>query len=372
MNSPNYELRRNKLLRKLREQKESAVDSLLITGAANVRYLTGFTGDSSWLFLAAANTVMLSDSRYETQLADECAGLETAIRDASSTINEMAAKVIETAKVKRVGIESDYLTLTQHAALSGKITAAELVPTSGLVERLREVKDKWELEQIREAIHIAQRGIAVVRSSLRPDQTETEVRYLLEAAMRDFGGHGTAFEPIVGVGPTAALPHAHAGSRRISESPILLIDWGAQTKSHYRSDLTRVFITGKPTKQMEQVYKIVLAAQQAAIKAIRPGVKCAEVDRIARGMIADAGFGKYFGHGLGHGFGLEIHESVRMSPLSHQEFEVGMVVTVEPGIYLPGRFGVRIEDDILVTAGGNEVLSCVPREFEEAIVPFLA
>ena len=144
----------------------------------------------------------------------------------------MAAGVISKANVKRIGIESDHLTLSQHAALCGKITAAQLIPTSGLVERLREVKDPWELAQIREAIHIAQRGIAVVRSSLRPGQTETEVRYLLEAAMRDFGANGTAFEPIVGVGPTAALPHAHAGSRRISESPILLIDWGAQTASH--------------------------------------------------------------------------------------------------------------------------------------------
>lgn len=372
MNSPNYEERRHKLLKNFRGQQDLAVDGMLITGPANVRYLTGFSGDSSWLFLAAANTIILSDSRYETQLADECPGVDVEIRDASSTSNDMAAGVISKANVKRIGIESDHLTLSQHAALCGKITAAQLIPTSGLVERLREVKDPWELAQIRDAIHIAQRGIAVVRSSLRPGQTETEVRYLLEAAMRDFGANGTAFEPIVGVGPTAALPHAHAGSRRISESPILLIDWGAQTASHYRSDLTRVFFTGKPTTEMEQVYKIVLQAQQAAIRAIRPGVKCSDVDKIARGLIQDAGFGKYFGHGLGHGFGLEIHESVRMSPLSTQEFEAGMVVTVEPGIYLPGKFGVRIEDDILVTTEGNEVLSCVPREFEEAIVPFLA
>ena len=132
------------------------------------------------------------------------------------------------------------------------------------------------------------------------------------------------------------------------------------------------FITGNPTKQRELVYNTVLAAQQAAIKTIRPGVKCVDVDKIARGMIERAGFGKYFGHGLGHGFGLEIHEEVRVSPLSDREFEVGMVVTVEPGIYLPGKFGVRIEDDLLLTPDGNEVLSNVPREFEEAIVPFLA
>ena len=240
------------------------------------------------------------------------------------------------------------------------------------MERLREVKDQWELTQIRAAIEYAQRGISVVRSSLRSDQTETEIRYLLEAAMRSFGAAGTGFEPIVGVGPTAALPHAHAGRRRVAEHPVLLIDWGASTDSGYRSDLTRVFITGKPTKQMELVYKTVLAAQQAAIQAIRPGAKCADVDQIARGLIARAGFGKYFGHGLGHGFGLEIHESLRVSPISEREFETGMVVTMEPGIYLPGKFGVRIEDDILVTADGNEVLSNLEREFDEAIVPILA
>jgi Xaa-Pro aminopeptidase len=372
MNGPNYDVRRNRLRRKLKELKNPAVDSILITGPANGRYLTGFTGDSSWLFLTASNAVMLSDTRYETQLAEECPGLDVEIRDAGSTINDMAARVIAGTKVRHVGFESDYVTMSLHASLKEKVTSAELVSTSGLVERLREVKDKWEIEQIREAVRIAERGIAVVRSSLRSEQSETEIRYLLESAMRDFGASGTAFEPIVGVGPTSALPHAHAGKRVVSESAILLIDWGAQTHSHYRSDLTRVFITSKPTKQMEQVYRVVLAAQQTAINAIRPGVRCADVDRIARGMIEDAGFGKYFGHGLGHGFGLEIHESVRMSPLSGQEFEPGMVVTVEPGIYLPGKFGVRIEDDLLVTSDGNEVLTNVPREFEEAIVPFLA
>lgn len=371
MNEPNYEARRGKLIKKFREAE---IDCLVISGVSNVRYLTGFTGDSSWLFLSSQHQILMSDTRYETQLEAECPGLDVEIRDASSTILDMAAKLILKSKAKRSGVEGDQLTVSQYSALEGRLTdsPAKLIPTSGLVERQREVKDKYELEQIRESIHIAERGISVVRSSLRPNQTETEIRYLLEASMRDFGGTGPAFEPIIGVGPTAALPHAHAGLRLVSEHPVLLVDWGAQNHSGYRSDLTRVFITGKPTKQIEHVYKIVLAAQEAAIKAIRPGAACVDVDRIARGMIADAGFGKFFGHGLGHGFGLDIHESLRMSPLSKQTFEPGMVVTVEPGIYLPGKFGVRIEDDILVTAQGCEVLSSVPREFEEAFVPFLA
>ncbi len=369
--TPNYQSRRVKLLRDLKKA-DGKVDSLLVSGLANVRYLSGFTGDSSWLFVNATKSIMLSDTRYETQLADECQGLDVVIRDAGSTIIDMAAKVVAKTKSRRVGFEADHTTVGVYRKLVEKITNTELIATSGLVERLREIKDKWELEQIKAAIDYAQRGIGVVRSSLRADQTETEIRYLLEAAMRSFGASGPGFEPIVGVGPTAALPHAHAGARRVNESPVLLVDWGAATKSGYRSDLTRVFITGKPTKQMELVYNTVLAAQQAAIKAIRPGVKCLDVDKIARGMIERAGFGKYFGHGLGHGFGLEIHEEVRVSPLSDREFEVGMVVTMEPGIYLPGKFGVRIEDDILVTSDGNEVLSNLDREFEQAIVPILA
>ena len=369
--TPNYQSRRTKLLRDLKKA-DGNVESLLVSGLANVRYLTGFTGDSSWLFVNATDSILLSDTRYETQLGDECPGLDVLIRDAGNTIIDMAAKIVAKTKSKRVGFEADHTTVGVHRKLVEKITSAELIATSGLVERLREIKDKWELEQIKAAIEYAQRGIGVVRSSLRADQTETEIRYLLEAAMRSFGANGTGFEPIVGVGPTAALPHAHAGSRRVDESPVLLVDWGAATKSGYRSDLTRIFITGKHTKQMELVYNTVLAAQQAAIKAIRPGAKCLDVDKIARGMIERAGFGKYFGHGLGHGFGLEIHEEVRVSPLSDREFEVGMVVTMEPGIYLPGKFGVRIEDDVLVTSDGNEVLSNLEREFEQAIVPILA
>ncbi len=363
--APNYSARRTKVVRQL---KQHSVDAFLISGLANVSYLTGFTGDSSWLVLTSTNTVLLSDTRYETQLADECPGLDVVIRDASQTINDLILQVCQKSRVNLLGVEADQLTVGQHDAIARKLTDVQLVSTTGVVERLREVKDKWELEQIREAIRLAERGIGVVRSILRPDLTETQIRYILEAAMRDFGATGPGFEPIIGVGPTGALPHAHAGGRRVDESPVLLIDWGAATDSGYRSDLTRVFFTARPTKQMQQVYEVVLAAQQAAIAAIAPGVECRKVDSIARSMIADAGFGKFFGHGLGHGFGLEIHESVRMSALTTQVFEPGMVVTVEPGIYLPGKFGVRIEDDILVTASGCEVMSSVPRDFESAIV----
>ena len=369
MSGPNYNSRCAKLIRTF---KSEGIEGLLVTGESNVRYLTGFTGDSTWLYVSKTKTILISDSRYTTQIANECPDMDVDIRDARKPMGDSVAEVLKKAKVKRVGFESAHMTIATYNGLAAKVDFVELVETSGLTERLREVKDKWELEQIRSAIEMAERGIAVVRASLTRSQTEREVRYTLEAAMRSFGANGPGFEPIVGVGPTAALPHAHAGDLTVSESPVLLIDWGAETRTGYRSDLTRVFFTGKITKQMETVYKTVLKAHQKAIAAIKPGVACKTVDGIARKIIADAGFGNYFGHGLGHGFGLDIHESVRMSPLSEQVFEPGMVITVEPGIYLPGKFGVRIEDDILVTNDGHEVLSSVPREFDDAIVEFLA
>lgn len=369
MAGPNYAARRARLVRQFRGL---SIDSLLVTGPSNVRYLTGFTGDSTWLFLTATEAIILSDTRYATQLEQECPGVDLRIRDAGQTLQALVAAVVADSRSQFLGVEAEHLSVAQHAALAAAVASTLLVSTSQAVERLREVKDKWELEQIRQAILYAERGIAVVRSLLRPDLTERQIRYLLEDAMRGFGACGPAFEPIVGVGPTGALPHAHAGTRLVSESPALLIDWGAQTYSGYRSDLTRVFFTGRPTRQMQQVYSVVLEAQQAAIAAIRPGVRCQDVDRLARTMIADAGFGRFFGHGLGHGFGLDIHESARMSPLSEQVFEPGMVITVEPGIYLPGKFGVRIEDDVLVTADGNEVLTSVPRDFEQAVIGYLA
>ncbi len=369
MSGPDFASRRKKLIRSL---KPAGIDGLLVSSETNVRYLTGFTGDSSWLFVSHGSTVLISDARYSTQITNECPGLDAEIRGVGKSMSEATAKIVRQSKSKQLGIEGEHLTLSQHAALVEKIDSAAIVITSGLTEQLRVIKEKWEIAQTREAIFQAERGIAIIRASLRPDQIETEIRFALEAAMRDFGAIGPAFEPIIGVGPTAALPHAHAGTRQIAESPLLLIDWGAQTVSGYRSDLTRVFFTGRITKKMRRVYETVLQAQQAAIKKIKPGAICKDVDAVARGIISDAGFGQRFGHGLGHGVGLDIHEAVRLGPQSTEILKPGMIVTVEPGIYLKGQFGVRIEDDVLVTRDGYELLTSVPRQFDDAIVEFLA
>lgn len=363
--NPNYSSRRRKLVRAIKKQ---GLKALLITTETNVRYLTGFTGDSTWLLITPSEEILLSDTRYTTQIENECEGLEVIIRDSRSPMIETTATVVEKTGVATLGFESSSLSFSQWNALRDKISSAELVETDGIVEELRMIKDKGELAEIRKAVRVAERGIAVLRSSMTPEHTEQELRYILEAAMRSFGANGTAFEPIIGVGPTGALPHAHAGHLTVDQSPMLLTDWGAAMPSGYRSDITRVFVTAKPTKQMEKVYNVVLQAQMKAIKAMGPGVKCSKVDDVARKHIAKAGFGDYFGHGLGHGVGLDIHENPRLSPISDDVLEPGMVVTVEPGIYLPGEFGVRIEDDILITKDGYEVLSSVPKSFEEAIV----
>ena len=189
----------------------------------------------------------------------------------------------------------------------------------------------------------------------------------LENQTRLYGGKGCSFPPIIAVGARAALPHARPTDQKIGADDFVLVDWGADA-GPYKSDLTRVLVTGKIPPKLERIYRVVLSAQEQAIAAIRPGRTCDEIDQVARGLIAKAGFGKNFGHGLGHGIGLDIHEAPRLAARQSLKLEAGMVVTVEPGIYLPGWGGVRIEDDILVTKGGCEVLTTVPKQWEDALV----
>lgn len=325
-------------------------------------YLTGFTGDATWLLIGPKRTLIVSDSRFETQLADECPGLETEIRTAKTQSADFLAAILKKLGCSRIGFESGYTTVATHNDLVEKTKGVELTPSAGLIEELRQVKDSEEIAAIRDAIYLAERGYAVLRSLLLPEMTEREAAHELEHAMRRFGALRAAFEPIIGVGPQSALPHYRAGLRQLGESPFVLIDWGAVEPGGYHSDLTRVIATSKIPPKLDKLHRVVMNARQAALDNIRPGVACQLVDAAARKVIEDAGFGKYFGHGLGHGIGLEIHESSRFSPLSKDTLQPGMVLTVEPGIYLPGFGGVRLEDDVLVTRDGYEVMSSVPLE----------
>jgi Xaa-Pro aminopeptidase len=356
--------RREKLRKML---KKTGAEALLATCVPNVTYLTGFTGDSSYLLITQENQVLISDGRFLTQIEEECPGLETDIRRAGVPIHHQVAKVLRTAHVSRLAIEADSMTIGARDRISEKLPKLEMGATSGMVEYLRQVKDKEELALIREAACIAERSFAVIRAGIRPEQTEIQIGDALEHQIRLFGGDGPAFAPIVAVGPRAALPHAKLSDRRVGNGDILLIDWGAQRRL-YKSDLTRVLVTGKISTKLRRVHEVVFSAQSRAIAAIRPGVPIAEVDAAARNVIAKAGLGRRFDHGVGHGIGLEVHELPRMSGKSAAMLKAGMVVTVEPGVYIPGWGGVRIEDDILVTRDGHEVLTSLPKQFEEMVV----
>jgi len=356
-----FAARRDRLLRRL---KTANVDALLVTSPVNVRYLTGFTGEDSDLIIGRNLTVLVSDSRFETQVSEECSSVEAHIRSTAQTLTEAVAQVVAGAKLSALGFESRSTSYSQWESLTTAVKPLQLAPQIDQVETLRLIKDADEVTQIREAIHQAERGFALLKASLRGEMSELQAANELEHAMRRFGARQASFETIVAAGRRAALPHARPTSARIGEADLLLIDWGATNGQGYRSDLTRVLSTGTISPKLEKLHGVVLSAQRKAIEAIRPGIRAAQVDAIARDFIAKAGWGKNFGHGLGHGIGLEIHEGPRISRISHDVLKAGMVVTVEPGVYLPGWGGIRIEDDVLVTRNGHEVLSSLPREFD--------
>jgi Xaa-Pro aminopeptidase len=279
----------------------------------------------------------------------------------------MSAQIIQSLRVRNVGFEKRALSYADAQSLIEASSTTTWTPTEELVEGLRVFKDKHEIRAMREAISVAERAFTVLRASLRGEDREKDLADRLEGTMRSLGGECSAFPSICAVGPRAALPHAIPGSTRVGEHPILLVDWGARWGS-YNSDLTRVLVTGPSSSKIEKVYQTVLSAQKKAIEAIRPGARAGDVDRIARRTIEEAGFGRYFGHSLGHGLGLKVHEAPGLREGSDVLLEPGMIITVEPGIYLKDWGGVRIEDDVLVTKAGHEVLTSVPKEFDEVIV----
>lgn len=355
-NNSRYEKRRKKLRKSLMGRKGTA---LLITNENNVRYLTGFTGDSSYLVVDSQEDTLISDPRYDVQIGEECQGLATHIRLPSELLLDVTGTWLNARGYDSVAIESEHMTVDAYRQLEE--AGLELERGAGEVERLREIKDRGEIELLRQAVRIAESVFTSIRAQLTSSMTEIDVANELERQIRCLGGSGCSFAPIVAVGPRAALPHASPGNSRIGDSPLVLIDWGA-TFQGYRSDLTRVLLTSKIPAKIVKAYEAVLAAQKAAIAAMKPGVRVSEIDTIARSVIADANMAKQFNHGLGHGIGLDIHESPRLGSNDDHQLAAGMVVTVEPGVYFPGQGGIRIEDDVLITPTGCERLSSLPRD----------
>ncbi len=292
-----------------RDLPPSECEALLVSSPTNVTYLTGFTGDSSALLIHRDRAILISDGRFTTQIEQECPGLEASIRPSTRTLAQAIAHAAGSMGISRLGFEASVLSVADYQAIRDAAASLTLVPTTDRVEVLRQIKDPEEIDAIREAIAFAEEAFVMLRSHVRTGASEKELADLLEANMRRCGATGSSFPPIVAVGKRAALPHARpTSSTRIGDDHFVLIDWGA-TGRPYKSDLTRVLVTGMVTPEFTTVYKTVLLAQERAIASIRPGVLAQDVDAEARRVIEEAGFGHFFDHGTGHGLGMEIHEA---------------------------------------------------------------
>lgn len=343
------------------------VDALLVVQPVDIRYLTGFVGDDSWALVRARSRQahMLSDFRFQEQIEREAPQVAAIIRRKS--LADELKKLADRLRLRCIGLQAQHVTLAQRRQLVKALGAAALKEVDDGLVMQRAVKDAAETRTITRAIRIAQEAFTATLATLAPGQTEQQVAARLEYEMRCRGASGASFPVIVAADADASLPHAIPGKRKIRKGGAILFDWGARVDG-YCSDLTRVVALGRMPKRIAEIYDIVLEAQAAAIAAIAPGRPLKEIDKVARDIITRAGYGKQFGHSLGHGIGLEIHEQPTLASRAAGELRPGHVVTVEPGIYLPGVGGVRIEDDVLVTERGCRVLSSLPRDRRSAII----
>jgi len=358
----------------LRAQIAAAgLDAMLITDLINVRYLSGFSGSNGALLVFAdeRGPVLATDGRYRTQAAEQAPDLEVAIERAVGRY--LVGRAAEAA-VGKLGFESNVVTVDGFDALTGELAGrsanTELVRAAGTVEALREVKDAGEVALLRLACEAADAALAdlVERGGLRPGRTEREVSRELESLMLDHGADAISFDTIVAAGPNSAIPHHRPTDAVLADGDFVKIDFGALVAG-YHSDMTRTFVLGRAADWQLEIYQLVADAQRAGREALKPGASLRDVDAAARQLIADAGYGEQFGHGLGHGVGLQIHEAPGIGATSAGTLLAGSVVTVEPGVYLPGRGGVRIEDTLVVADGKShtageapELLTRFPKE----------
>jgi len=338
---------------------EAEIDLLLVTDLTNLRYLTGYVGSNAIAVLGPETRTFATDFRYAVQVeeqVDRSFDRRELPRDWSTAVEEVLP-----AGVVRLGFETA-MPVRVHARLREVLPdRVELIPVDGLVERLRAVKERGEVERIRAASELADQALEQLLAEGLVGRSEREAALALEFAMRELGAERVSFEPIVAAGPHGAMAHAIPSETEIVPGQLVVIDWGAQLDG-YCSDCTRTVATGELSGSASEVYEIVLRAQLAGLEGVRAGAVAAEVDSRARQLIGDAGYGERFGHGLGHGVGLEVHEAPRLGPGADDELVAGNIVTVEPGIYVPGELGVRIEDLVVVTGSGCEILTSLPKE----------
>lgn len=347
--------------------KDAQLDALLVSNPVDIRYLTGFVGDDSWLLVRANSVIVhiLSDFRFDEQIAKEAPHAKAIMRKTSLTI--ALKQLVEQFKLGKIGVQQDYVTLAQSKIIGKELGRSNVKPFDDGLLIQRAVKDQTEIKPILKALDIQQEAFKRTCAYIEPGMTEYQIAAYLEYQMRLLGADGTSFPSIVAADANASLPHAIPGSKKVRKGGIILIDWGAKFGG-YCSDLTRVVSIGKMPAKIKEIYQVCLDAQLAAIDAIAPGKSLPEIDAVARDIITKAGYGKQFGHSLGHGIGLDIHEQPVLASRAKGVLEPGHIVTVEPGIYLPGIGGVRIEDDVLVTEQGKKVLSDLPKTLKSTII----
>jgi Xaa-Pro aminopeptidase len=349
-----------KRIDRLRERlKEQDLEALLVTHPMNRRYLTGFTGTAGMVLVTEKDAKLLVDFRYVEQARKQAPHLDV-VRVGGEPFRTVGGLCREW-NVSRLAFEQDHLVYARVEKLKSALDGAEVVPVSNMVEKLRETKDADELDTLRRAARIADEAFTEILKEIRPGLRERDIAFRLEFLMREKGAASSSFDIIVASGPRSALPHGVASDRVLEKGDLVTLDFGAVYEG-YCSDITRTIVLGKPNERQREIYEIVLHAQQTALEAVRPGVTGREVDKVARDIITERGYGEQFGHSTGHGIGLEIHEAPTLSVNGETVLQSGMVVTVEPGIYLPGFGGVRIEDDVVVTEQGKEVLTHSPKD----------
>ncbi|WP_404329247.1 aminopeptidase P family protein [Mesobacillus maritimus] len=338
--------------------EELGLDGLLLTSNYNRRYMTGFTGTAGAVLITAEKGLFITDFRYTEQAEKQCTGYEV-VKQSGSIAAEVALQVKDLG-LKKIGFEEDHVTFSAYKVFEKEIEA-ELIPVSGEIEKLRLIKDGTEIKILKEAAGIADAAFKHILDFIRPGKTELQVSNELEFFMRSLGASSSSFDIIVASGYRSALPHGVASDKVIETGDFVTLDFGAYYKG-YVSDITRTIAVGQPTDKLKEIYEIVLEAQLRGVNGIKPGLTGKEADALTRDYITEKGYGEYFGHSTGHGIGLEVHEGPGLSVKSDIVLEKGMAVTVEPGIYIPGLGGVRIEDDIILTETHNERLTHSPKE----------
>ncbi|MFZ2447004.1 MAG: Xaa-Pro peptidase family protein [Syntrophobacteraceae bacterium] len=341
------------------------LDTFLVAVPENRFYLSGYededlnlTESAGYLLITAADKYLLTDPRYEEAAKRDTPDFELAVY--SQGLPQVLPELFSELKTRRLGIEAHFLTFKRYGevldALEKSRPSAELVPTENMVEQFRVIKDEAEIELIRKSVRLTESALRAAWDSLAPGKTEKEIAWVIEKTIREGGGRAVSFPPIVAAGPNAALPHAVPTDRRVGRGESVILDLGSKREG-YCSDMTRTWVAGEPDARLREIYKIVREAQLAAQAVARAGVDSVDVDSSARELIRRAGYGENFGHGLGHGVGLAVHEKPGLRKVDPVPLEANMIVTIEPGIYLPGFGGVRLENMVRITSTGCELLT---------------